>query len=732
MRFQKQHKKKQDQLDRLVCHYPGIIFKAKRKGGQYIHTLFGGELLERTGCAAHDVIGKGLHELLPASVAQQLTRYYDAAWMGESITYLLPIEGFVLQTYLRPVLQGRVTVELIGYCVDITERQKTEEELRTAKLYLESFIEHTPDAISIRPINSDILFVNKAFERLFEVTFEEYQQNWRIIIPSEEIYQESLTKHRLVLTEGKPVEYETYRKRKDGSLINVQITYTPIRGADGNMIGTAGIVRDITDRKQYESAVRESEAKYRIVAENTSDIISIIDLTGALIYISPSVEANLGFSPRECIGRSILDLLHPDDVCSILRSSLALKSGKQSMQIEKRIQHKLGHYVHFESRGVPVFNKHGQVETIVSVSRNITERKVAEEAIRQSEEKYRLIAENTMDIIRILDKEKVVRYASPSHEAILGYKPREIEGTCHCEHTHPDDLDKLMQTYSQVTLTKRPETIEYRYLHKKGHYLILEAHGIPLLDADSEVTGYMMIGRDITERKRSEEIIRETEKLSVIGELAAGIAHEIRNPLTSLKGFIQLLNAGSQENKHYYQIMEAELDRINYIVSELLVLSKPQVLHYKDKNINEIIESVITLLETQAILNNVQIQTAINRSLPPVKCEENQIKQVFINLLKNGIEASPQGGFIFIKTDLLEDDKVLIRFIDHGNGIPAELIAKLGEPFYTTKEKGTGLGLMVSNKIIKDHRGSISITSQLGRGTTVDVILPLKASGVSG
>lgn len=587
-------------LRSLVSHYPGMMFKAELQDGQYIYTLFGGESLEQMGYASDHIVGKGMFEFLPESVAQKLVPYYDAAWRGEAVSYLCPIENRVFQTFLRPVVQDGVTVELIGYCIDITQQKKAEAELATTKHYLESFIEHTPDAISIRPIDSDILFVNKAFERLFEITFEEYQQNWKIIFPNEEIYQESLTKHLKVLTEGKPVEYETYRKRKDGSLLNVEITYSPIRRVNGEIIGTAGIVRDISDRKRYEAAVRESEAKYRIVAENTSDVISIIDINGTFIYISPSVEANLGFSPEEYIGFTINDLLHPDDWPLVLGGFQELLDGKQSLLVEKRIKHKQGHYVHFESRSVPVFNKNGEIENIVSVTRNITERKLAE------------------------------------------------------------------------------------------------------------------------------EIIRKTEKLSVIGELAAGIAHEIRNPLTSLKGFIQLLHTNSLENKHYYQIMEAELDRINYIVSELLVLSKPQVLHYKDKNINEIIDSVITLLETQAIINNVQIKTESHPSLAAVRCEENQIKQVFINLLKNAIEASPHGAQILIQTDMLADEQVLIRFIDNGGGIPAELITKLGEPFYTTKEKGTGLGLMVSNKIIKDHNGSISISSHLGEGTTVDVILPVK------
>jgi signal transduction histidine kinase len=168
----------------------------------------------------------------------------------------------------------------------------------------------------------------------------------------------------------------------------------------------------------------------------------------------------------------------------------------------------------------------------------------------------------------------------------------------------------------------------------------------------------------------------------------------------------------------------SELDRINAIVGEFLVLAKPTAAVFAEKDVRALIKDVITLINTQSILNNVQISHEFDSDLPMVSCEENQLKQVFLNLLKNAIEAMPEGGNIDIKVKTKEEGKIIIRISDQGIGIPKERIPTLGEPFYTTKEKGTGLGLMTCYKIIESHYGELTIHSKENEGTTIEVILP--------
>lgn len=231
------------------------------------------------------------------------------------------------------------------------------------------------------------------------------------------------------------------------------------------------------------------------------------------------------------------------------------------------------------------------------------------------------------------------------------------------------------------------------------------------------------------ERYRQETAIglhkerQQSEKLAMAGTLAASIAHEIRNPLTSLKGFVQLNQATS---KAHSDIMLAEIDRINDIVNELLVLAKPEEGELERRELRPLLQSVHTLLNPQAILLNVQLLDRYPERLAnlEVVCVENKLKQVFINLIKNAIEAMPDGGTIVVEAS--SDDKwVRIEIADDGPGIPREQLERIGEPFISTKEKGTGLGLMVCRTILDNHGGDLRFRNRSAGGAVATVRLPI-------
>ncbi|MBT2686231.1 ATP-binding protein [Bacillus sp. ISL-37] len=218
------------------------------------------------------------------------------------------------------------------------------------------------------------------------------------------------------------------------------------------------------------------------------------------------------------------------------------------------------------------------------------------------------------------------------------------------------------------------------------------------------------------------EDLRQKEKLAVIGQMATAVAHEIKNPLSALKGFTQLQQEKDKGDDQYYPIMLNEIDRINGIVNDLLILGKPNTAIKKPKKIEEIIQYVISVIDPHAQRKDINIILDTKDS-PVLLCDENQLKQVFINLIKNAMEAMPEGGTVSIRTKT-KDNKVEVSVIDEGCGIEPDKLAKLGEPFYTTKQSGNGLGLMVTKKIIEEHGGGIVIDSELGKGTQVTINIP--------
>ncbi|QKY71607.1 PAS domain S-box protein [Lentibacillus sp. CBA3610] len=322
-------------------------------------------------------------------------------------------------------------------------------------------------------------------------------------------------------------------------------------------------------------------------------------------------------------------------------------------------------------------------------------------------------------IITLWDQSGAIIYVSKSAERLVGYTVAEMIGTKWYEWISPEDISYLKKNLDVIQSAKQVFNINIQNVHGKNIWT--ENQLTPIHD-ESGNHYYVSATKDITDKKEVEEMMIRSEKMSVAGQLAAGIAHEIRNPLTSIKGFLQLLQAGVNREGEYYKIMVDEIEKMESITSELLFISRPMTDHKELENLPGMISDVVTLLEPQAGLKNVEIlwQQDLNQD---INCDRSQIKQVFINLLKNAIEAMEDSGYIEV-TNYLQDNQVFIDIIDEGPGIPEEVIHKLGEPFFTTKQNGTGLGLMITRQILERHGGKLEILQNEKAGTTFRVVLP--------
>jgi two-component system, sporulation sensor kinase E len=391
---------------------------------------------------------------------------------------------------------------------------------------------------------------------------------------------------------------------------------------------------------------------------------------------------------------------------------------------EEMIQTPDGGFKIFDTIKVPLFHHDGSRQGLVIIGRDSTEKRNMARQLMESQQQYKSLFEYSPDIVYMLDLDGNITNLNPQFEGIMGFKREDLIGQ-NILTLLPKRYKRYLKKFiSSFVVEIKPIMYELKIPHADGHILTLQCTTVPTV-VDGKITGIIGYGKDVTTLRLTEERLRRTEKLSVVGELSASVAHEIRNPLTSLKGFVQLLQMEDENHQNYYQIMLDELDRINYIVGELLLLAKPQHLKFSNADLYKLLTDVISLLKTQASLYNVQIESKIPNQGLLIECEPNQLKQLFINIIKNAIEATTESGTVSIVLEPLDEAQVLIVVKDNGCGISKERLAKIGEPFYSSKEKGTGLGLTVSFKIVQSHKGTIHFESQKNQGTAVHVKLPI-------
>jgi len=426
--------------------------------------------------------------------------------------------------------------------------------------------------------------------------------------------------------------------------------------------------------------------------------------------------SKFGLHPRLVIGRELREFLPANLAIQKEPYYAAAWEGKEDVFYEGEYE---GLYYIVSLRPI---RKLGQVVEVIASCIDITERKKEEEELRATKELLESLIENSVDGICITDMQGRVMRVNEAFKLIYGWTDDELIGSQAL--IFPKSMMYDLETICrQLQSGKKAIHFETTIQHQQRDQINVGLTVSPIRDADNHVVALTCIARDITERKRAEDFYRRADKLNVVGQLAAGLAHEIRNPLTSLRGFLQLLQTDPIGKARFFNILISEVDRINTIVNELLQVAKPHEITFQYCSMETILQHVVNLLEAQAALNDIQIHVDVEGRLPFIMASELEMKQIFVNLIKNAMEAMPQGGNIHIKAEY-KTDHILIRFVDQGIGMDEQCLQRLAEPFFTTKEKGMGLGLMMCYKIIEEHKGRIDISSLVGQGTTIDIRLP--------
>jgi len=660
-------------------------------------------------------------------------------------------DGSVLNLWSKPsrfIVNGR-TVGFQAIVVDITELKMMEKKLKETNRKLEMFLETAMEGITIVDSNDNLSFVNKAFAGMLGYEKEELLgANLRKLVDKEGF--EKIRKETEARKKGVTSRYEIKLYCKNGDPRIVQVSASPFWDADGNFAGTLAIIMDVTERKKMEEKLRESEEKFRGMAERSFDAIAIVNLEGNITYASPSVGKVLGYPQNEVVGKSFLEYFSPDTLSNASQLFTDLMQGKSLEGLQLGLPRKDGTIATVEINAAPII-MNGKVTGIQAVFRDITERKKMEERLRESEERLRSLIEYAPDAIYINDLNGKILEGNRQAEILTGYEKEELIGKSILEAgLLPEKyVPKAIEAVQKNLSGQRTGPDEFELIRKDGSRVFVEISTIPIkIGQRIEILG---IARDITERKQMQKKLEEysqhlealveqrtrqlkeaqeklikSERLAAIGEVAAMVGHDLRNPLTGIKGATyylktKLYSKMDEKTREMLELIEADIEYANKIITDLLEYSREVHLELTETNPKTIITETLHLIK---VPKNIQI---INRTRkePKIRIDIEKMARVFHNLVINAIDAMPNGGKLTI-TSRKTKDAVEFIFKDTGIGMTKETMEKIFTPFFTTKAKGMGLGLPICKRIIEAHGGKITVESAVGEGTTFILTLPIK------
>jgi two-component system cell cycle sensor histidine kinase/response regulator CckA len=625
--------------------------------------------------------------------------------------------------------------------IDLTERQAAEQALRQSEARYRELVENASELIATVDLDSGFTSVNAAFAKAVGYTQEELiGRSLRDFVPPEQ--HEQLERARLTKLEGEEasITYEHDLIARDGRRVTVEVASRLIEEG-GRTAGVQAICRDVSERKAAEHALRAAEQRYRTLVEG----LPLVTFTHAptqtarATYMSPQVEELLGYPRQEWMSDPDLfwRVLHPDDA-----ERLRIAEAQRTPFDEFRMRARDGREVWVYGRRKLVRDEQGQPLYVQGFWLDVSEKRRAEEALRESQELYELVVENARDMIGIFDAEGRFLFASPSHTAVLGYAAEELIGQVASDFRHPDDAASVSAAVVDPDALAGGLSVRHRIRHKDGHYVELEGFVVPIFNSDGSLRMILSTSRDVSDRLRAEELadqLRQAQKMEAIGRLAGGIAHDFNNLLTIITGYSDLARMRTEPEsiQNAIEQIAAAAKTGSALTGQLLAFSRQQVVRPR------LLDAALAIRNAEGLLDrligeDIELELDLETDLAAINADPTQVEQVLLNLASNAREAMPEGGRLTIEARTISVEEgevpplvglepgrsVVISVGDTGVGMDESTRARMFEPFFTTKEDGTGLGLATVHGILTQSGGRVLVESEPGAGTTFRLVFP--------
>jgi PAS domain S-box-containing protein len=696
-------------------------------------------------------LGKKLQEILPAEVARQALEQIRRALetnIRQVFEYSLPTDGAFRDYEARVIASGEDQVLTIVR--EITERKRAEEALRNAKEFSENLIQTANVMILGLDTDGNIDIFNEAAEKITGYTLSEVRgRNWFEILVPKERYPPVWEEFTRLVAGGMPRVFENPILTKTGEERYIMWQNSQMR-IHGEVVATISFGNDITERKQAEEALRESQRTFATLVSNLPGMVYRCrnDRNWTLEFTSDGCFSLTGYSPDDLLGNKIVSygsMIHPDDQESVWESVQKALRENRPFQIIYRITTALGLEKWVWEHGRGVYSPGGDLFALEGFITDITERKRAEDELASEKERLTVTLGSIGDGVITTDMEERVVLMNKVAESLTGWTQQEAAGRPLPEIFHmidektgrPLENPAVQVLQTGTTVGRAPHAL---LVSRDGAERTIAHSGAPIRDRAGGILGVVLVFRDITQHQKMEEDLLRTSKLEAVGLLAGGIAHDFNNILTAIMGNLSLAKMSTDpEDPLYRRLADAETAslRARDLAQQLLTFARGGAPIKKTVSMKRLIEESIRFALRGS---NVAVEFFLPDDLWPVEIDEGQIAQVFHNLVINAQQAMPEGGKIQVRAEnvrVAETENRLplppgkylaVSIRDSGIGIAKEHLPRIFDPYFTTKQKGSGLGLSTSYSIIKKHDGYLTVDSELGKGATFFIYLPA-ASG---